>query len=150
VFRLLKQSIVSCDPDLDKQDERRWDSVSLVWVEDIQTTHWVAAYTVGLLETSGQDVKVGRKLDYHSSSSPFWYLRRTRSSVLRIFSHPLAKTITTHSPLSFNTTILHQQFYPSPHTIIKQTKSTQTDHNDPCHNRISSLFENSNRICPKP
>jgi hypothetical protein len=150
VFRLLKQSIVSCDPDLEKQDERRWDSVSLIWVEDIQTTHHrVAAYTVGCSKLLVRSESVSRaRLSLIQFSVR--YLCRMCSSILRIFSHPLAKTITTHDPLSSKTTVLHQQSYPSPHTIIKQTKSTQTDHNDACHNRISSLFENSNRICPKP
>jgi hypothetical protein len=150
VFRLLKQSIVSCDSDLEKQDERRWDSVSLIWVEDIQTTHHrVAAYTVGCSKLLVRSESVSRaRLSLIQFSVR--YLCRMRFSILRIFSQPLARTITTHNLLSSNTTILHQQFYPPTHTIVKQTKSTQTDHDDVCHNRISSLFENSNRIHPKP
>jgi hypothetical protein len=109
----------------------------------------VAAYTVGCSKLLVRSESVSRaRLSLIQFSVR--YLCRMRFSILRIFSQPLARTITTHNLLSSNTTILHQQFYPPTHTIVKQTKSTQTDHDDVCHNRISSLFENSNRIHPKP
>jgi hypothetical protein len=115
-------------------------------MEDTQTANRVVAYD-RLLGVSDRGVSLGCELDYHLFHFPFHSsIERALVIVIEI---PLRKQHNYHKP-----SIINQYHYlPSiilsiTHTVIKQTNSAQTIHNDARHDRVSSLFEDSKRICP--